>query len=222
MAAGAPFWYSDRCMPNCIKRSFFLAALLSLTVGGCATQDASKPSSPKEVLKTSGPSGAEQDEHESAIPKDGKLPEIANASGSVPAGYFDWPVYEARMTRGYFHKAKKRRGRPHWGIDLASHKGTPILASHDGLVIYVDREFRGFGRLIMIEGRNGFATLYAHLSRSRVRIGERVKQGQKIGDMGNTGRSTGVHLHFEIRRRSGPIDPLQYLPGGAKVAGNSR
>lgn len=153
------------------------------------------------------------------MPRDGKLPEISNASGTVAAGYFDWPVFEARMTRGYFTKAKKRRGRPHWGIDLAAKKGTPILAAHDGMVLYVGREFRGFGRLIMIEGRSGFATLYAHLSRSRVRVGERVKQGQTIGDMGNTGRSTGVHLHFEIRRRSGPIDPLQYLPGGAKIAG---
>ena len=209
-------------MPNCIKRGFLTAGVSLLILSGCATTNDSKPTKPGDVLRTPSNGSSEAHDHDTPIPRDGQLPEISNASGQVPAGYFDWPVYEARMTRGYFHKAKKRRGRPHWGIDLASHKGTPILAAHDGLVIYVGREFRGFGRLIMVEGRNGFATLYAHLSRSRVRVGERVKQGQKIGDMGNTGRSTGVHLHFEIRRRSGPIDPLQYLPGGAKVAGNSK
>lgn len=208
-------------MPNCIKLAL-LWGLTSTLIFSANTGCSSKPvktsghSHPSKILRTP----AQDGDHVSAQPAEGKLPEIASGTNAmVPAGYFDWPVYEARMTRGYFSKAKKRRGRPHWGIDLAARKGTPILASHDGVVIYVGREFRGFGRLIMVEGRNGFATLYAHLSKSRVRVGERVKQGQTIGDMGNTGRSTGVHLHFEIRRRSGPIDPLQYLPGGAKVAG---
>lgn len=206
-------------MPNCIKLALLWAFSITIFLGGTTgcSSNSKKPASasPARTLKA-----APQDaDHVSAVPAEGKLPQVSGTPASVPPGYFDWPVFEARMTRGYFSKAKKRRGRPHWGIDLAARKGTPILASHDGTVIYVGREFRGFGRLIMVEGKHGFASLYAHLSKSRVRVGDRVKQGQIIGDMGNTGRSTGVHLHFEIRRRSGPIDPLQYLPGGAKVAG---
>lgn len=131
---------------------------------------------------------------------------------------FDWPVDEARMTRGFFLKPKKRRGRPHLGIDLAAPKGTPIYAAHAGLVIYVGREFRGYGRMVMVEGKDGFATLYAHLSKSLVKAGSQVAKGDLLGEMGRTGRATGVHLHFEIRMKDGPVDPLNYLPGGHELA----
>jgi murein DD-endopeptidase MepM/ murein hydrolase activator NlpD len=130
--------------------------------------------------------------------------------------YFDWPVDDARMTRGFL----PNRRRPHKGIDLAAHKNTPIMASHDGTVIYTGRGFRGFGRMIMIEGEQGWATLYGHLNKIKVHEGQRVRQGEIIGAMGSTGRSTGVHLHFEIRKLSGPVDPLPYLPGGTRLAHN--
>lgn len=130
---------------------------------------------------------------------------------------FDWPVNEARMTRGFFTKPKKRRGRPHLGIDLASPKGTPIYAAHSGLIIYVGKQFSGYGRMVMIEGKDGFASLYAHLSKTLVRAGTQVVKGELIGQMGRTGRATGVHLHFEIRKKDGPVDPLMYLPGGANL-----
>lgn len=127
---------------------------------------------------------------------------------------FDWPVDEARLSRGYFLKDPKgRRRRPHLGIDLANRRGTPIYASHDGKVIYVGSSFRGYGRMIMIEGRQGdYATLYAHLAKAIVRQGMWVKQGDLIGHMGSTGRSTGTHLHFEIRTLQGAVDPIAYLP----------
>lgn len=151
----------------------------------------------------------------------------SNASGNeddlaiAAKPYFDWPVNEARMTRGFFTHPKKKRARPHLGIDLAAPKNTPIFASHAGTVIYVGREFRGYGRVIMIEGRDGYASLYAHLQTASVRPGQEVKQGDEIGRMGNTGRSTGVHLHFEIRRQTGPVDPMQYLPRSASLAARS-
>ncbi|MBX3019370.1 MAG: M23 family metallopeptidase [Bdellovibrionaceae bacterium] len=134
------------------------------------------------------------------------------------SGHFDWPVDEARMTRGFFLKPKKKRGRPHLGIDLAAPKGTPIYAAHEGLVIYVGREFRGYGRMVMVEGKDGFATLYAHLSKSSIKAGTTVAKGDLIGEMGRTGRATGVHLHFEIRMKDGPVDPLNFLPGGHELA----
>lgn len=130
--------------------------------------------------------------------------------------YFNWPVDEARMTRGYLPYRKK----PHLGLDLAAPKGTNIYAAHEGTVIYAGRDFRGFGKMVLIEGSRGWATLYAHFSTISVKQGQRVNQGDVIGGMGRTGRATGVHLHFEIRKARGPVDPLLYLPGGTRVAGN--
>lgn len=127
---------------------------------------------------------------------------------------FDWPVDDARMTRGFL--PKKRR--PHLGIDLAAKRGTPILAAQGGLVVYTGREFRGYGKMVLIESGKGWATLYAHMDKIVVQEGQKITQGQIIGAMGRTGRATGVHLHFEIRKDRGPIDPLPLLPNGHKVA----
>ncbi len=123
------------------------------------------------------------------------------------------------MTRGFFlHDPKGRQKKPHLGIDLAAPRGTPIYAAHDGTVIYVGREFKGFGKMIMVEGTGGFASLYAHLVRTRAKEGQIVRQGDLIGDMGRTGRASGVHLHFEIRTPQGPVDPLEFLPNAYKYA----
>ncbi len=131
---------------------------------------------------------------------------------------FDWPVDDARMTRGFLPNKRK----PHLGLDLAAPKGTPILASKGGMVIYVGREFRGFGKMILIESGDGWATLYAHLDSILVAEGKKVRQGEVLGAMGRTGRATGVHLHFEIRKDRGPVDPLPLLPNGNRVAAVAR
>ncbi len=128
---------------------------------------------------------------------------------------FDWPVNEARLTRGFMPNKKRR---PHLGIDLAAPKGTKIYASHDGLVIYAGRDFKGFGKMILLESGQGWATIYGHLDKITIKEGQVIKQGQVIGLMGRTGRSTGVHLHFEIRRNKGPVDPLTLLPNGDEAA----
>ncbi len=134
---------------------------------------------------------------------------VTDRSPSLPIEMtFDWPVDRARMTRGFLPKKK----RPHLGIDLAAPKGTPILASQAGTVIYAGKEFSGYGKMVLIESGSGWATLYAHFDRILVSEGQRVGQGEVIGAMGRTGRATGVHLHFEIRRNRGPIDPLPLLP----------
>lgn len=132
---------------------------------------------------------------------------------------FDWPVWEARMSRGYLPQGTKKRRRPHKGIDLAAPRGSAVMSSHDGVVIYAGSEFRGYGKMVMIESldpRDGgnWATLYGHLDKILVYEGKRVRQGEVIGALGNTGRSSGPHLHFEIRRLNGPIDPLPMLPAG--------
>ncbi|MGZ3747272.1 MAG: M23 family metallopeptidase [Pseudobdellovibrionaceae bacterium] len=127
---------------------------------------------------------------------------------------FDWPVNDARMTRGFL--PLKRR--PHLGIDLAAKRGTPILAAQSGMIIYTGREFRGYGKMVLIESGKGWATLYAHMDKILVQEGQKISQGQLLGAMGRTGHATGVHLHFEIRKDKGPIDPLPLLPNGPQVA----
>lgn len=131
---------------------------------------------------------------------------------------FDWPVWEARMSRGFMPKTTRKRKRPHKGIDLAAPRGVPVMASTDGIVIYTGKDFKGFGKMIMIETsgeHSGYATLYAHLDKIVVYDGQKVSQGEVIGALGNTGRSSGPHLHFEIRKADGiPIDPLPMLPAG--------
>jgi murein DD-endopeptidase MepM/ murein hydrolase activator NlpD len=129
---------------------------------------------------------------------------------SIESFKFDWPVDEAKMSRGFILGGRKS----HWGVDLANRKGTPILASERGTVIYAGRGFHGYGNLIVIEHDQEWATLYAHLDKFLVKEGQQVAQGEQIGRMGRTGHATGVHVHFEIRRHRLPVNPLQYLPAG--------
>ena len=125
-----------------------------------------------------------------------------------------WPVDNATLSRGFSAtavRAPSSRHRPHYGIDIPGKKGTPIFAAHSGLISYVGQDFHGFGRLILIEGAEGLATFYAHLSKFKVREGQYVRAGDQIGEMGRTGRASGVHLHFEVRKDLAPVDPLLFL-----------
>ena len=119
----------------------------------------------------------------------------------------DWPVNRARLTQKF-----RPYGRdPHQGIDMAASRGTAIYAAHDGTVVYTGSGYNGYGKLIIIEQGEEWATFYAHLHRIEVSEGDKVTKGQRIAQMGNTGKSSGTHLHFEVRRRLEPIDPLKYL-----------
>ncbi|GCE65471.1 hypothetical protein OMCYN_01409 [cyanobiont of Ornithocercus magnificus] len=105
-----------------------------------------------------------------------------------------------------------RWGRMHKGIDIANSVGTPILASKGGIVSYANWS-GGYGYLVELSHADGSSTRYAHNSRLLVREGQIVPQGTEISLMGSTGRATGPHLHFEVRRSSGAaVDPMQVLP----------
>jgi len=118
---------------------------------------------------------------------------------------FIWPV-KGKITSGF----GKRDGEFHNGIDIAQEEGTEIKASADGIVSYSD--FRPtFGNVIIILHKDGFATVYAHCKKNLISVNCPVKQGDIIGLVGKTGRATGAHLHFEIRNRGKPDDPLLYL-----------
>ena len=104
------------------------------------------------------------------------------------------------------------RGRGvHEGIDLAAPRGTPVLASASGRVAYSGNGMRGYGKVVVLKHDNDLSTVYAHNSVLQVRMGDNVKKGQTIAKVGATGRATGPHLHFEIRRRGVPEDPRKYL-----------
>ena len=125
-------------------------------------------------------------------------------AGAVSAtGGFVWPA-AGRITQGYvwYHRA----------IDIANKSGGLVLAADSGLVVVASwLDNSGYGIRVMIDHGNGFVTLYGHLSRVRVAVGQTVNRGDVIGDMGSTGRSTGVHLHFEIRRGGSLENPLNFL-----------
>lgn len=98
----------------------------------------------------------------------------------------------------------------HYGIDIASHIGTPIMAAADGRIKYVGNKTH-WGNVIIIDHAKGYQTIYAHLHKFGVCSGDTVSRGQKIGYLGNTGKSTGPHLHYEIRYFGKPLNPLPFL-----------
>ena len=126
---------------------------------------------------------------------------------------FAFPVKGTyRFTSGF----GTRWGRPHKGSDFAGATGTPIHATADGVVTFAGRQ-SGYGNLIKIQHEFGFETRYAHLNKIRVSVGERVSRGDRIGDMGNTGRSTGTHLHYEVRVGGKAVNPMKYIKAARDV-----
>jgi murein DD-endopeptidase MepM/ murein hydrolase activator NlpD len=123
----------------------------------------------------------------------------------VGTGKFSLPVLSPRVTSGY----GPRWGRAHTGLDLVSDQKA-ILASDTGKVVFAGLK-AGYGNTIIIDHQNGFETLYGHLSKIEVREGQAVQKGDKIGVMGSTGHSTGVHLHFEVMRGGQQENPIKYL-----------
>jgi len=118
-----------------------------------------------------------------------------------------------RLTSTYGYRSDPISGRPsfHSGVDLACHKGTPVYSTGDGVVEVVGYQFRGYGNEIVINHGYGYRTHYAHLKDSRVGVGTHVCRGDRIGSVGNSGKSTGSHLHYEVLFRGSPIDPMNFM-----------
>lgn len=124
-------------------------------------------------------------------------------AGAVSAtGSFAWPTF-GKITQPFrwYHK----------GTDIANATGTSVVAADSGRVVTAGWTNVGYGNHIIIDHENGYQTLYGHLSQISVVVGQKVARGSQIGLMGSTGRSTGPHLHFEIRVSGGNQDPLGYL-----------
>jgi murein DD-endopeptidase MepM/ murein hydrolase activator NlpD len=112
-------------------------------------------------------------------------------------------------------------GRRHTGIDFPASYGTRVGAAGRGTTLFAGRNTGGYGNLVVIRHRLGFSTWYAHLSRITTWPGERVVGGTRIGYVGSTGRSTGPHLHFEVRRYNTPINPRPWMLAGVAARASS-
>ncbi len=110
----------------------------------------------------------------------------------------------------------RRWGRAHEGIDMAGPVGTAIYATGQGTVIWAGWQ-RGYGNLVKIQHELGTETRYGHMSKIRVKVGQKVSRGTQIGDMGNTGRSTGSHLHYEVRVNGRAMDPMSFIKAAQNV-----
>jgi len=117
-----------------------------------------------------------------------------------------WPV-EGKLTSRF----GKRWGAGHDGIDIDANRGDPVYAAADGVVLFSDKH-GGYGNLVVVRHADNLVTVYAHHDINLVRRGQKVKTGQLLARVGKTGRATGPHLHFEVRRGATPINPLKLLP----------
>ena len=146
-----------------------------------------------------------------AVPKASSPPRSAKKKKAPTVkprrGILIWPT-KGTLTSSF----GKRNGRKHEGIDIAAPKGTPIYSAADGEVVFSGWGPTGYGKMVIIKHQHHLTTVYAHNSKIFVKKGVRVKQGQKISLMGSTGRSTGPHLHFEVRNDTEPKNPIKYLP----------
>jgi murein DD-endopeptidase MepM/ murein hydrolase activator NlpD len=131
----------------------------------------------------------------------------AEATGALPT--FRWPV-RGKVITSY---GAKTNGKSNDGINVAVPEGTPVKAAEDGVVAYSGNELKGYGNLVLVRHSNGYVTAYAHASELMVKRGDTIKRGQVIAKSGQSGEVASPQLHFEIRKGSSPVDPLQFLNG---------
>jgi murein DD-endopeptidase MepM/ murein hydrolase activator NlpD len=131
----------------------------------------------------------------------------SEATGALPT--FRWPV-RGKVITSY---GAKTNGKSNDGINLAVPEGTPVKAAEDGVVAYSGNELKGYGNLVLVRHSNGYVTAYAHASELLVKRGDTIKRGQVIAKSGQSGEVGSPQLHFEIRKGSSPVDPLQFLNG---------
>jgi murein DD-endopeptidase MepM/ murein hydrolase activator NlpD len=167
------------------------------------------PTSDSKVVRADPPQRAQVVTPESKVDAGaGSTSNGASSKNEIPS--FGWPA-RGRVIAGFGDKLPS--GQSNDGINLSVPEGTAVRAAEDGTVAYAGNELRGYGNLILIRHPNGFVTAYAHTSEILVKRNEAVKRGQVIARSGATGAVTSPQLHFETRKGSTPVNPMQYLNG---------
>ena len=159
-----------------------------------------------------------------AVPEAPPVTAVARPAGPLTRVLaFVEPVkgYAINSAFGLRRLASEARARQHKGVDIAAPTGTTVFVSAEGEVLRTGYDAGGYGRFIEVAHANGMSTLYAHLSRVDVSRGEHVGPGERIGLVGTTGRSTGPHLHFEVRRGGQQVNPVSILGQEFPVEGSS-
>ena len=134
------------------------------------------------------------------------------------SGKWQWPLEEIEISSPYGERGRKF----HQGVDLRAHMGTPVVAASAGEVVYVGSKIIGYGRMVVLKHPDGYYTVYAHHSKNRVKIHEKVAAGQVIAFSGKSGHASGPHLHFELRRGAQSIDPEYALNRHLKTSANRK
>jgi murein DD-endopeptidase MepM/ murein hydrolase activator NlpD len=129
---------------------------------------------------------------------------------SLTGDGFIWPVRGGRLVSAF---GAKPDGTRNDGLDIGAPPGTPVLASENGIVVYAGDRVAGYGQLLLLRHAGGFTTAYAHNQALLVKVGDRVKRGQRIATVGSTGGVRAPQLHFELRAGRNAIDPWKYLEG---------
>jgi murein DD-endopeptidase MepM/ murein hydrolase activator NlpD len=144
----------------------------------------------------------------------GELKEVAgnHVDTEPPAAPSVWPL-QGRLTDGFGVRRSPFRSRSsefHPGQDIAAPKGTPVSVTADGTVIFAGCK-KGYGEVVIVDHGNNISTRYGHLSLIQTTVGRTIRRGDQIGLVGSTGRSTGSHLHYEVRVGQQPVNPMSYL-----------
>jgi murein DD-endopeptidase MepM/ murein hydrolase activator NlpD len=199
IAQSIPTRYVNQASPSSLQ--FGSEASVTIDVSSPKTK-AFKPVATGQAAFNQGGSEGESKDYEDKSP--------STQTGTTTLG-FSWPA-AGKLTSRF----GRRWGRMHKGIDIAGPVGTPINAAADGTVISAGWNSGGYGNLVEIKHSDGTTTRYGHNSRLSVSVGQTVRQGQQLAEMGSTGHSTGSHLHFEIRPTGGSaVNPIALLPANS-------
>ena len=164
------------------------------------------PNGRREFVSWSAPLGVTRENPASArVLGEGACDPVSG--GAVGYGTFIWPANKHYLS-GFDYSPSTN----HWGLDIAGNEGEAVYATDAGVVVYAGWNNYGYGNMIMVDHGNNFQSLYAHLTGYNVGCGQSVGQGELIGAIGTTGRSSGPHLHFEIRAISSFVNPWDVLP----------
>jgi murein DD-endopeptidase MepM/ murein hydrolase activator NlpD len=168
---------------------------------------AAKPGTPAAQQQSARLAQATTNVEEKPVVTEAPAVKPSEATGALPT--FRWPV-RGKVITTY---GAKTNGKANDGINLAVPEGTPVKAAEDGVVAYSGNELKGYGNLVLVRHSNGYVTAYAHASELMVKRGDTIKRGQIIAKSGQSGEVGSPQLHFEIRKGSSPVDPLQFLNG---------